>query len=151
VQTVRAITLLDRAGAARVLWADLRVVMGDAQVDNWRDGTTGNALAAVDLDSGRLSAAVAPAPGGWGTLAHEAHPRTGLRFDALALPGWPDARRLLERAAPELSPLRALGWDVVLGPDGPLLLEIQARWGPHNQSRAMPRIMAAMRAELEPR
>jgi len=45
--------------------------------------------------------------------------------------------------------MRALGWDVVLGPGGPLILEIQARWGPHNQSRAMPAIMAAMRAVLD--
>jgi hypothetical protein len=150
VQTVRTITLLDRAGAVHLLWADLRVVMGDAQVDNWRDGTTGNALASVDVETGRLSAAVAPAPGGWGTLVHETHPRTGQRFDALTLPGWQEARSLLERAVPELAPMRALGWDVVLGPEGPLLLEIQARWGPHNQSRAMPEIIAALRAELEP-
>jgi hypothetical protein len=44
--------------------------------------------------------------------------------------------------------MRALGWDVVPAEDGPLLLEAQARWGPHNQSRAMPGIMAALRAEL---
>jgi len=150
VQTVRATTLLDRAGGVRLLWAELRVVMGDAQVDNWRDGTTGNGLAVVDLGTGRLSSAVAPAPGGVGTVVHEVHPRTGLRFDALALPGWDRARALLERAAPQLAPMRALGWDVVLGPDGPLLLEIQARWGPPNPNRAMPEIMAALRAELEP-
>jgi hypothetical protein len=44
--------------------------------------------------------------------------------------------------------MRALGWDVVLGPDGPLLLEIQARWGPLNHGRAMAGVLAAMRAEL---
>ena len=148
VQTVRAITLLERGGRARVLWADLRVVMGDAQVDNWRDGATGNGVAPVELGSGRLGPVVAPEAGASGTRVHEVHPRSGARFEGLVLPGWDDARRLLERAAPEFAPLRALGWDIVLGPDGPLLLEIQARWGPHNQSRAMPGIMAALRAEL---
>jgi hypothetical protein len=148
VQTVRVLTLLERSGAVRVLWADLRVVMGDAQVDNWRDGTTGNGLATVDLATGRLGPVVAPRPGGVGTMTHEAHPRTGVRFDAVAIPGWEEILGLLERAVPELAPMRALGWDVVAGEEGPLLLEAQARWGPHNQSRAMPGIMAALRAEL---
>ena len=149
VQTVRAITLLRRDGAVALLWADLRVVMGDAQVDNWRDGTTGNGLAPVDIGSGRIGPVVAPAPGGDGTVLHEVHPRSGIRFDEIVLPGWPEAVRLLERVAPELAPLRAVGWDVVLTDGGPLILEIQARWGPHNQSRAMPGIVAAMAAELD--
>jgi hypothetical protein len=148
VQTVRAITLVRRDGRVEVLWADLRVVMGDAQVDNWRDGSTGNGLAPVDLGSGRIGPVVAPAPSGEGTVVHEAHPRSGVRFDDVALPGWTDAVRLLKRVAPELAPLRAVGWDVVLTEGGPLILEVQARWGPHNQSRAMPGIMAAMAAEL---
>jgi hypothetical protein len=149
VQTVRVLTLLDRRGQARVLWADLRVVMGTAQVDNWRDGTTGNGLATVDLETGRLSPVVAPIPGGTGTRVHEVHPRSGARFDEVIVPGWPDARSLLERAAPAFAPMRALGWDVVLGPDGPLLLEIGARWGPHNATRSMRPVMEAMREELD--
>ena len=148
VQTVRAITLLRRDGGVELLWADLRVVMGYAQVNNWRDGTTGNGLAPVNLGSGRIGPVVAPAPGGDGILVHEAHPRSGIRFDEIVLPGWPEAVRLLERVAPELAPLRAVGWDVVLAGDGPLVLEIQARWGPHNQSRAMPAVIAAMASEL---
>jgi hypothetical protein len=148
VQTVRVLTLLERGGAVRVLWADLRVVMGDAQIDNWRDGTTGNGLAPVDLATGRLGPVVAPRPGGTGTATHDAHPRTGVRLDGVTVPGWADALALVERAARALAPMRALGWDVVPAEDGPLLLEAQARWGPHNQSRAMPGIMAALRAEL---
>jgi hypothetical protein len=151
VQTVRVLTLVDRDGAARVLWADLRVVMGTAQVDNWRDGTTGNGLATVDLETGRLGPVVAPAPGSAGTTVHEAHPRSGRRFDEVLLPGWREACDLIERAAPRFAPMRALGWDLVLGPDGPLLLELQARWGPHNATRAMPVVMEALRQELDGR
>ena len=148
VQTVRALTLLGRGGGVRVLWADLRVVMGDAQVDNWRDGTTGNGLSPVDLATGRIGAVVAPRPDGAGTVLHDAHPRTGVRFDGITLPGWEDALALLERAARAMAPLRTLGWDVVLTEEGPLLLEAQARWGPQNHSRAMPAVMDALRAEL---
>lgn len=148
VQTVRALTLIGADGAVRVLWADLRVVMGDAQVDNWRDGTTGNGLCPVDLATGRIGAVVAPRPDGIGTMLHDAHPRTGVRFDAVTLPGWDAACALLRRAAHAFAPLRALGWDVVLAEDGPLLLEAQARWGPQNHSRAMPAVMDALRAEL---
>jgi len=148
LQTVRAITLVDRGGTARVIWAELRVVIGDAQVDNWRDGTTGNGLAPVDLTTGRLRAVFAPDPRKRSVCSYAAHPRTGIRFDEVVLPDWPSALALLERVALEVTPLRAVGWDLVLSPGGPLMLEMQARWGPHNPSRAMPLIMATLEAEL---
>jgi hypothetical protein len=148
VQTVRVLSLLGRGGAARVLRADLRVVMGDAVVDNWRDGTTGNAVAPVDRATGRLGDAIGPSPDGRGLVVHPRHPRTGERFADVVLPGWGRAVALVERAAVEIAPMRALGWDVVLGPDGPLLLESQARWGPQNHTRAMREVMLALRGEL---
>lgn len=130
VQSVRALTLVDRGGGVRLVQADLRVVLGDLAIDNWVTGTSGNGRCAVDLATGRLGPATTPRRGPHGLVSLAAHPRTGAAFADVVVPHWAESRDLLERAARAFAPLRAMGWDLVPAPGGPLLQEAGNRLAP---------------------
>jgi Sugar-transfer associated ATP-grasp len=130
LQTVRIVSLVDRAGTPRIVFAGQKVVTGDSAADNLHDGKTGNAVAEIDATTGRLVRVAAPAPGAWRLVDLEAHPRTHVPFAGYQLPFWPETLDLLERAALAFLPLRTIGWDVALTPAGPVLIEGNAWWGP---------------------
>lgn len=58
---------------------------------------------------------------GGGEFRH--HPKTKVHFEAIALPFWPQLIDLVSSAALTLEPLKCLGWDVAIGPDGPVIVE----------------------------
>lgn len=94
-----------------------------------RGGSTGNLLAAVDENSGRISAVYRAAPGRrflLSTITH--HPTTGARLTGQRLPMWQDALDLALRAAGEVPECPLAGADVALTEDGPRILEINAAW-----------------------
>ena len=144
LQTVRVITLLGAESRARILHAELKVVMGGALVDNIHDGATGNGVCTVALDTGRLDTVVAPHPDGTGPMRVEAHPCTGVVFADQVLPFWPAAVNLVERAAEAFAPIRTLGWDVALTADGPVIVETNMWWGPPNELGVMREIFEAL-------
>lgn len=51
------------------------------------------------------------------------HPRTGRRLTGFELPYWDEARALALQAHETLPNIACVGWDVMLTPDGPQLLE----------------------------
>ena len=53
----------------------------------------------------------------------ERHPQTGFVFEGAILPFWDELKELVGRAARALVPLRALGWDIAICPDGPRVVE----------------------------
>lgn len=119
VATVRAIVLLGPEGPELhlALW---KIPVGANVADNfWREG---NALAAVDPNTGRLTRAIQ----GVGSKLCEiaAHPISGKALIDFALPDWPAVRRLVLSAASALPGVRMQAWDVALGTDGPLLVEV---------------------------
>jgi hypothetical protein len=151
LQTTRVVTLVDRAGAPRILLACQKIVTGDSPFDNFHDGKTGNVVAEIDPATGRLGRVVGPAPGAWRLVDLHAHPRTEIPFPGHELPLWPETRELLGRAALAFLPLRAIGWDVALTSNGPVLIEGNAWWGPPNLLRIMAPVLRALEAELEAR
>ena len=83
----------------------------------WRGGL----LAHVDCESGtvgRVRRGLGPAAG-W----VETHPDTGVRLTGMTLPHWPRLVEQVIRAAGLLSGLPLVGWDVAVGPDGPVFIE----------------------------
>ncbi len=124
--TLRIVTMKTRrmAGAVCVL-AALRVPHGTARLANLHQRAL---VCAVDLASGRMSpgSGVSPADE---DLAH--HPVTGAPLAGERVPCW-EACKALCIAGHGLAPgLNSIGWDVIVAPDGPRLLEANVRWGCH--------------------
>jgi len=140
VQTARTVTFVGQDRQPRVLFACFKVVASDHASDNFDYGESGNLLGNVDIETGKLEKVVGKAKSGVGLDPHTHHPRTGLPFDEVVLPHWPALLRLAEEAALKFWPLRTIGWDIAIGPDGPIILEGNVWWDAlHNTHRLMPR------------
>lgn len=139
VQTVRAITLVREGTAPALVLAVQKIVKGPGLADNFRWGRTGNMVAGVDLASGTLERIVTGAPRGVGLREVERHPVTGVVLKGYQLPFWDELRGLVIDAARKMLPIRTVGWDVALTPDGPVIVEGNMWWHPdhHNALRQL--------------
>ena len=141
LQTVRIITFVDSNGQCLILHAHLKPIIGRHIVDTFIDGLTGNVEAAISLDNGLLKPANQITSTGAGIKIISIHPETGVSFDQFQLPSWPQTCRLVKEAAPEFLPVRAIGWDVALTPDGPCIVEANIWWDPPNQHQCIKTIL----------
>lgn len=123
LQTVRTWTFVDEEGECRILYAHLKVIVGDNVIDNHACGKTGNMRAVVDLESGTLKPGLTFLEKGKGPAAVSAHPDTGVTFEGFRLPQWQEACSLVREAALKFLPVRVIGWDIALTASGPVLLE----------------------------
>lgn len=117
VGTVRLVTLV-LGQKVHVLTAVWKIPRVGAMADNiWR----GNLVAPVDAETG----IVGMARSGLGARAAQVrtHPDTGAALDGLQLPHWPKVLRLTGRAAGLLHMLPLVGWDIAIGPEGPIFVE----------------------------
>ncbi|MBI1418127.1 MAG: hypothetical protein GC146_12970 [Limimaricola sp.] len=117
VGTLRLVTLV-LGQEVHVLAAVWKIPRAGAMADNvWR----GNLVAPVDAESGIVGAA----RNGLGARAARltTHPDTGAALDGLQLPNWPKVLRLTRRAAGLLHMLPLVGWDIAIGPEGPIFVE----------------------------
>ena len=146
LQTVRAVTLVDDQRKPHLLFACLKVVTGKGQSDNFDYGRSGNFLADIDLDSGRLRQVRGAHESGFGLVSHERHPLTDESFGNFIVPHWPRLRRLALEAAVKFLPLRTIGWDIAVTPSGPSIVEGNVWWDPlHNAHHHLPRYAEASR------
>ncbi|WP_374649976.1 sugar-transfer associated ATP-grasp domain-containing protein [Dongia sp.] len=124
--SARIMTCLDESGAPKVGCAVMKIVTGpDAVVDNFHGGGW---VAAIDVQTGRLGPATNNGlsdPGTW----LERHPTTQGIIAGRALPHWPEAVALVERAHATLPDRIGIGWDVAFTPDGPCIIEANNQWG----------------------
>jgi hypothetical protein len=122
VNTVRIFTCLDAANRARILGCRLRISVNSA-VDNL---AAGNLAAPVDEETGRVSG-----PGVYSDITKPpevVHPVTGVAIEGFQIPFWAEALALARDAA-ELHPQnRSIGWDIVVTPNGPGLIEGNHDW-----------------------
>ncbi|MEO1368794.1 MAG: sugar-transfer associated ATP-grasp domain-containing protein, partial [Acidobacteriota bacterium] len=133
LQTARVVTLVGDDRRPRVLFACFKVINSPHLSDNFDYGTSGNLLADIDLETGELRAVKGKDPSGFGLRELDRHPGTGVELTGLRLPHWPETRRLAEAAALKFMPLRTIGWDIGITPDGPSIVEGNVWWdGLHN-------------------
>ena len=118
--TVRILTCLNTQHEPEVMTAMLRTSFGqNVTVDNLHAGGIG---ALVDLESGELSRSSnigSDARLGW----LSAHPDTGAAIEGRAVPLWGEAKALAIAAHREFNDRIAIGWDVAILDDGPILVE----------------------------
>lgn len=121
LNTCRIITLLGADGRTGVLGAVLRMGTGNGEVDN----TTGGGIAApIDLDSGICGTAISEM-----TIRRVArHPDSGHAIEGFVVPQWPALKAAAISAHERLPFARSLGWDIALGEDGPVVLEVNGTW-----------------------
>jgi len=122
LQTARVHTLVLPGGDVNVFYAYSKLITGANVVDNFRRGATGNLIARIHVDTGKLHPAVThrrgvgfvPVPVGAGG---------GIVTEGFQLPCWEEVKSLVRRAAPLFLPLRHIGWDVAMTPQGSMLIE----------------------------
>lgn len=135
LQTVRISTLMDENDKCHVLHSSFRMVMGDQVIDNFSSGRSGNLLSGVVMDKGVLKQGITRDEKGMIAREVWTHPRTGGRIEGFRVPSWEACLRLVKESAPKFLPIRTLGWDVGLTPQGPVIVEANMFWDPPNQSR----------------
>jgi len=141
LHTVRLVTLVESDGSVRALVAGLRLAGPGTVTDNFRAGARGGSMATIDPDTGTVTANAVQRTDGAGQVASDVHPVTGAPVTGLAIPGWGELRRLAERAAIAFLPARAIGWDIAVTPDGPVIIEANRSWDAPNSTRVMHRVL----------
>jgi hypothetical protein len=125
--TIRLYSIVDpETGAASVLQATHRFGSSDSEpTDNW---SRGGYCAPIDVETGRIKRL--NVLDGCHRKRLECHPETDARVAGVTVSFW-EAVRALVRTVAELhyqAPL--VGWDVVVGEAGPVLIEGNARPDP---------------------
>jgi hypothetical protein len=118
VNTVRIDTFVDDRDDVRLSTAVLRMSDGTQVMDNF---STGGFIVDVDVASGRLGtdARTKPTTG----RVVRAHPTSGFVFADTVLPHWDELIDAVLHGARALRPLGCIGWDVAIGPGGPVVVE----------------------------
>ncbi|MEM8996682.1 MAG: sugar-transfer associated ATP-grasp domain-containing protein [Acidobacteriota bacterium] len=149
LQTARVVTLVGEDRRPRVLFACFKVINSTHLSDNFDYGTSGNLLADIDLETGELRSVKGRDPSGFGLRDFDRHPGTGVELTGLRLPHWPETRRLAETAALKFMPLRTVGWDIGITPDGPSIVEGNVWWdGLHNAHGHLGRYLRTFDGDL---
>lgn len=118
--TVRVFTFVDSNGDVAIPAANLKIPAPGADSDSLLRGPL---VAPVDMTSGRLGNAVGATAERPVVDVVMRHPETSVAFDGFQLPKWAEVRDLVTRGARAFAKLPALGWDVAIAEDGPILIE----------------------------
>lgn len=134
VSTLRMVVLNGDEGPRlfRVLW---KMPAGGSITDNFEAGVSGNLLGLVDCQTGVVermaqgSGLLGPGVPRWGRLASEVelHPDTGERVTGITLPDWERTVAVCLRGAAAFPGIRYQSWDLAMGHNGPLILELNFR------------------------
>jgi hypothetical protein len=120
VPTCRVVTILDESGEPEPVVAIFRMpAVPGTVVDNLHRG---GIAAPVALDSGVLGAASGYATSG-PPARRTHHPATGAAIAGRKLPAWDEVVALAVRAHRAFRPRVLVGWDISIGPAGPVLVE----------------------------
>jgi len=122
VNTVRVFTLIDGEDNYSVLGCRLRISV-DSPVDNL---AAGNLAAPVDEKTGMVSG-----PGVYSDITRPpepVHPVTGVPIEGFRVPFWAETLQMVRDASVSHRENRSIGWDVVVTPDGPGLIEGNHDW-----------------------
>jgi hypothetical protein len=119
--TLRLVTCHRTSGRIFLLPATIKLPSVATGVDNFG---AGNVAVAVG-DTGAMECGAVGLDG----PSIDRHPVTGMRFPGQAVPDWDAAVELVTRGHSLIGPLRSIGWDVAMTPDGPMILEGNVWWG----------------------
>ncbi len=117
--TCRIITITDEAGNGEPVIAVFRMAAkAGSIVDNIH---AGGIACPVDLETGVLGTATDL--GLKPTTRHTVHPATGGVIEGRSLPMWEEILDVARRAHDVFTPRKIIGWDISIGPEGPVIVE----------------------------
>ncbi|MEX1198516.1 MAG: sugar-transfer associated ATP-grasp domain-containing protein [Pseudohongiellaceae bacterium] len=126
--TIRAVTCIVD-GKPELLFATLRIPVGDNITDNFSHGSSGNITAPIDPTTGEIGVCRGSINKTWPEIVDVVfHPDTGNRIPGSRIPSWESIRDLLDRGQRSLPFLRTLGWDIAVTENGPLVVEANATY-----------------------
>jgi len=133
VNTVRVVTLVTERGDVRLLGpACIKIGLG-SRVDNV---CAGGIVAALDEEGVIYRPATTKFRHG---PTHSRHPLSGVELLGFRVPFYHEMIKLLADAALQVRGVRAIGWDVAIGPTRPCLIEGNPAW-----AQRLPQIPAGM-------
>lgn len=130
INTVRVITIRNK-GKIEVFSALHRFgTVHSGKVDNW---SAGGIIVPIEVSTGKYDrfgilskeAVLANET----NIYHESHPDTGKSWKGKTVPMWEKIKETACRAHATLPTVVSVGWDIVVGPDGVLVLEGNDNWG----------------------
>lgn len=126
--TIRAVTcMID--GKPQLLYAALRIPVGDNMTDNFSHGSSGNLTAPIDPATGKIGICRGSINKNWPEIVDVVfHPDTGSRIQGSRVPLWEDVLDILDRGQRSLPFLRTLGWDIAVTENGPVVVEANATY-----------------------
>lgn len=128
LQSARLVTFLDAEERPHILFARFKIIRHGNNIDNFDEGTTGNLIADVDIETGKITKVMTKIRSKVGLEPITQHPDTGKDL-SFSLPDWQQAVELACKGARTFRRIRSLGWDVALTSEGPVILEANQEWG----------------------
>lgn len=154
LQTVRLVTYVADAGDVRILLVGWRLADAkaefEAEYSNFGGTANNNVFCLIDPIDGTVRRCFMKSRHAFGFGLHEIekHPTTGLSLRGVQPPMWNEIMDLGKKAALAFLPSRCLGWDIAVTSVGPVLIEANRYWDPHNEdSSEMQRVVRYLRAE----
>lgn len=111
-------------GGVQITKAIFKVNAGLRDSDNFEHGASGNLLGAVDIETGRVTRAIAGV--GFDQQVNPSHPLTQAPLLGFSVPNWAEVKKLVTDAHTAFPGFLCPGWDIALCADGPKILEINA-------------------------
>jgi hypothetical protein len=128
LSTIRVVTFR-KNGQIEVVAGAVRIVVGESDVDSFSHGASGNLLAGVDIDSGKMISAIGSKSRSWPAMQPvPVHPASGAPIVGVQLPYWPEVLALVKQAHATIDGLHTVGWDVAILRDGPVIVEANWRY-----------------------
>jgi hypothetical protein len=122
--TLRIVTLRRSDGSALIPFAGARIGRQGATIDNYSEG---GILASIDVGTGTMGRGHMQTGGA--RIEVQRHPDTGIQIEGTELPWWPETLDLVRKLTAVTQQIRAVGWDIIISPDGPVVLEGNHDWG----------------------
>lgn len=123
ISGIRVHTFLSAQGPilTKAIW---KINVGKEDSDNFQHGASGNMLAALDLETGRVIRVVAGT--GPTQVINPTHPVTGAQFTDFCMPWWQEIKALACNAQLAFPGFICPGWDIAVCEDGLKILEVNS-------------------------
>lgn len=108
LQSARLVTFFDSQGKPHILFARFKIIRKGNNIDNFDEGTTGNLIADVDVETGKITMVFTKVQGQVGLQPINRHPDSGKDL-SFVLPDWEHAVQLAYKAARTFGRIRSLG------------------------------------------
>ena len=149
LQTIRVITLVGADGRVEILTAFFKTITSPhIVIDTFLDDLAGNTEVTIDVTDGALVQACFLDGTGREIVVLNQHPVSQKPFKGFIIPCWTEVCELARRAAMAALPVRTIGWDIAVTPQGACLIEGNIWWDPPNQHRVMGHVAKKMKATI---